>query len=164
MNIEEHAATNLKFLSDNPYTGRGIVLGLTPDGRPTQIYYVMGRSPGSRNRILDPVPGKHGWLRTSFADQSKVSGDPGLLIYNAMAEEPDTYIVSNGAQTDAVMQNGDPLPPFHGEPLIMPIKSNDPAEIAEMYWSALDADNKVALAVKVILSDGPSEIEIINRY
>ena len=59
--------------------------------------------------------------------------------------------------------DGDPLPPFVGEPLLMPLigSIND---ISKTYWGALDADNRVSLAVKFIPKEGPSETVIINEY
>ena len=106
MTLSERAAANLRGLADNPYPGRGIIMGRTPDGDIVQIYWVMGRSQSSRNRILEEMPGNHGWVRTRVADPSGFPGDPSLLIYTAMAEENGNYIVSNGAQTDAVMRDG----------------------------------------------------------
>lgn len=234
--IEELAAANLQALSKNRYPGRLIVLGRTPCGDPVQIYSIMGRSEGSRNRIFELAPNEPSCVRTRIADESKISGDPSLLIYNAMREDGNGFVVSNGLQTDSVMMNGtsalkgwhyepdspnftpritgvtrvsgdrldirlimlrkssfggacerfyydydgveagygylistydgdgDPLPSFSGEPLIMPIESNDPAEIASMFWVNLNEDNKVALATKVIRPGQSSQIEIINRY
>ena len=64
MDFKNLAMENIKALSQNPYPGRGIILGRTPDGDPVQIYWIMGRSESSRDRILQPVTGKGGWLRT----------------------------------------------------------------------------------------------------
>jgi hypothetical protein len=60
--------------------------------------------------------------------------------------------------------DGDPLPSFHGEPLLMPIWGANPVEIAKMFWAAINEVNRVALAVKVIPADGLSETVIINRH
>ena len=228
---------NFLSLIRNSYPGRGIILGRTPNGSYAIVYFLEGRSGGSRNRILAPVEGKDGWLQTRVADPSGFSGDPSLLIYSAMAEGDGCQVVTNGAQTDVIALdgideldhwkyepdnpnftprisgiirylpdgatetrlvilrkspfgegcdrhsysygeispgygyfvstysgNGEPLPSFRGEPWIMPICSDDPAQIAAMYWAALDRDNRVALAVKVILPTLPSEIYIINRH
>ena len=39
------------LLRSNPYPGRGIVLGSSPDGEKSVIaYFIMGRSENSRNR------------------------------------------------------------------------------------------------------------------
>lgn len=60
--------------------------------------------------------------------------------------------------------DGDPLPPFRGDPLLMPLvcKSKD---VAELYWAALDEVNRVSLAVKFIeVFNGRSDIYVINKY
>ena len=42
-----------KLLSENPYPGRGIILGKTPDGGyAVSAYFIMGRSENSRNRVF----------------------------------------------------------------------------------------------------------------
>jgi hypothetical protein len=90
---------NLKILAANPYPGRGISVGLDETGtRALQVYWIMGRSANSRNRVFvadGPT------LRTAAADPSKVQ-DPRLIIYNAMRELPKVSIVSNGDQTDTI--------------------------------------------------------------
>ena len=52
MNVYE-VATMAEKLKDNTYPGRGIVLGVTPDGKKAvAAYFIMGRSVNSRNRIF----------------------------------------------------------------------------------------------------------------
>lgn len=60
--------------------------------------------------------------------------------------------------------DGDPLPSFSGDPLLLPLKG--PAEeILKTYWAALAVKNRVALAVKEIAPDGSSSrIVIKNQY
>jgi len=101
---------NITWLAENPYPGRGIVLGNSADNsRAVQAYWVMGRSDNSRNRVLAPHLDV---VRTEAFDESKMT-DPSLVIYNAMVEDtiapptdndPSTrlFIVSNGDQTDSV--------------------------------------------------------------
>ncbi len=44
---------NLNNLRSNKYPGRGMIIGLTPDStRIVQVYWIMGRSENSRNRIF----------------------------------------------------------------------------------------------------------------
>ena len=60
--------------------------------------------------------------------------------------------------------DGDPLPSFRGDPLWLPLEG-EPSEILERYWQALDAANRVALAVKRIhASGGPGSILVRNRF
>ena len=43
-----------QILNSHPYPGRGIVLGRSPDGKKAVIvYFIMGRSENSRNRIFE---------------------------------------------------------------------------------------------------------------
>ena len=59
--------------------------------------------------------------------------------------------------------DGDPLPPFRGDPLWLPL-AGDAKGVLEAYWSALDSGNQVSLAVKQIsAAGGPGEIRVRNR-
>ena len=87
------------YLSGNEYPGRGICLGLAPDGRTGLIaYWIMGRSQNSRNRVFEAIPGG---IRTVAADPAKLE-DPHLIIYNPVRTLGDTTIVTNGDQTDTI--------------------------------------------------------------
>lgn len=60
--------------------------------------------------------------------------------------------------------DGDPLPSFRGDPLILPLIGGM-EKIAHTYWNALNRTNLVSLAVKFIeLKNGHSSIYIINKY
>lgn len=99
----ETAFTNLSALIMNPYPGRGLIIGLDEIGENfLQVYWIMGRSPGSRNRIL--VDKGDGRLETELADHSKKPADTSLIIYCAMAEMQNAYAVSNGHQTEEVLR------------------------------------------------------------
>lgn len=92
---------HLFVLARNPYPGRGIVIGKDETGKyMVQIYWIMGRSENSRNRVLSS--GENGRVFTEAADPAKVE-DSSLIIYNAMLESKfGEYVVSNGHQTDAL--------------------------------------------------------------
>ena len=88
-------------IRSNPYPGRGLVLGLEDSGNHlVQVYWIMGRSPNSRNRVFCADAGS---VWTEAADPSKVE-DPSLIIYNAMRELTGLHIVTNGDQTDTIYQ------------------------------------------------------------
>lgn len=97
-----HAQVNFhRQLQQNAYPGRGIVVGLNETGHSLiQIYWIMGRSENSRNRVFELHGGR---VFTAAADPSKIK-DPSLIIYNAMVEFGESYVVSNGAQTDTVVE------------------------------------------------------------
>jgi IMP cyclohydrolase len=60
--------------------------------------------------------------------------------------------------------DGKPLPPFAGDPLLMPCEGSA-EEVLATYWDALDADNRVSLAVKTIPAQGGSGTIIVrNRF
>lgn len=60
--------------------------------------------------------------------------------------------------------DGSPLPPFRGDPLLLPLEG-DAEAVADRYWAALDAENRVALAVKPIdAGRGPGPIVLRNRH
>lgn len=60
--------------------------------------------------------------------------------------------------------DGNPLPSFTGEPLLLPC-AGCLEDLLDMYWEALDANNRVALAVKHIpASGGVGTIIVRNRY
>ncbi|MFA6307210.1 MAG: IMP cyclohydrolase, partial [Patescibacteria group bacterium] len=87
--LNKIAGANLCALKQNPYPGRGIVLGLDEKQESfIQIYWVTGRSFNSRNRILDSEFGR---VFTLAADPSRVK-DPSLIIYDAMQENDGFYV------------------------------------------------------------------------
>lgn len=94
--------TNLtEYLKANPYPGRGIALGLSPEGQHAYIaYFIMGRSANSRNRVF--VRQGDG-LVTKAADESKLE-DPSLIIYAPVRRHAEHTIVTNGDQTDTILQ------------------------------------------------------------
>lgn len=92
--------TNL--LKENTYPGRGIALGVTPNGKQAvMVYFIMGRSANSRNRVFDPI---EGGIRTMAADPVKLE-DPSLIIYNPVRTLGNDHIVTNGDQTDTIYEH-----------------------------------------------------------
>ncbi len=85
----------------NPYVGRGIVLGVTPDSKKAvAAYFIMGRSVNSRNRVFCEEPDG---IRTEAFDPSLMK-DPHLIIYHPVREIGRGLIVTNGDQTDTVWE------------------------------------------------------------
>jgi hypothetical protein len=231
--------TFARYIQQNRYPGRGLVVGRASAEEWLIVYWIMGRSAHSQNRRFvaeGPV------LRTVPVDPSLVR-DPSLIIYEGMLELPGLYLVSNGDQTRTIyealrvggtfdsalatrerepdapnytprisamldargkrallalsllkanpvdpaqtdrttyrpappppglgfglttyMGDGSPLPPYTGDPLLLPLQSSA-RETLDAYWDALDADNRVALAVKRIPRSGASsEILVCNRF
>jgi len=99
----EIADANLKKLAENTYPGRGIIAGLDETEKYLiQVYWIMGRSANSRNRIFaETMPGR---LVTEAADSTKVK-DPSLIMYTAMNSLNNQHFsISNGHQTDDALK------------------------------------------------------------
>ena len=104
MELKTIAENNLLALQQNPYPGRGIIVGLDESGKHLiQVSWIKGRSENSRNRIF--VTEDNGILKTEAFDPAKVK-DPSLIIYTAMAQTNTRYAVSNGAQTLDALSEG----------------------------------------------------------
>ena len=100
MNVYEIGCLKEK-LSTNAYPGRGIVLGITPDGKKSvAAYFIMGRSVNSRNRIFALEPDG---IRTEAYDPSLMK-DPHLIIYHPVRQAGSGLIVTNGDQTDTIWE------------------------------------------------------------
>ena len=88
----------IAFLKNNPYPGRGILVG-----KNCVYYFIMGRSANSRNRIFTLT---EDGIRTQAYDESKLE-DPSLIIYHPIRKLGDALVVTNGDQTDTICQHGD---------------------------------------------------------
>ena len=100
MNVYEIGCMSQK-LSTNAYPGRGIVLGITPDGKKSvAAYFIMGRSVNSRNRVFALEPDG---IRTEAHDPSLMK-DPHLIIYHPVRQVGSGLIVTNGDQTDTIWE------------------------------------------------------------
>ena len=100
MNIYE--VNNIgKLIKDNSYVGRGIILGKSEDSKSAVFaYFIMGRSENSRNRIF--VENGSEVIIHPF-DASKVE-DPSLIIYSPVRKFENKLVVTNGDQTDTVIE------------------------------------------------------------
>ena len=91
------------YLQDNPYPGRGIMIGRSADNKSAVIaYFIMGRSENSRNRVFEET---EDGIRTRAFDESKMT-DPSLIIYHPVRRmDNGLTIVTNGDQTDTIRDN-----------------------------------------------------------
>ncbi len=91
----------MEELAGNEYPGRGIVIGVSEDGKKAvTAYFIMGRSGNSRNRIFAQ---EGEGIRTEAFDPSKLE-DPSLIIYAPVRVLGHRTIVTNGDQTDTVYE------------------------------------------------------------
>jgi hypothetical protein len=89
------------ILASNPYPGRGLCMGTLKNGEPIMVYFIMGRSENSRNRVF--IKTENG-VATKAADESKLS-DPSLIIYNPVIKYNNFTIVTNGNQTTTIEEH-----------------------------------------------------------
>lgn len=91
--------SNLDALRNSRYPGRGIIIGRTPDARHfVQVYWIMGRSAGSRNRVF---VAEDQTVRTRAFDESALE-NPSLVVYRPIRVLGTRHIVSNGDHTDTI--------------------------------------------------------------
>jgi len=101
MQIDAMVLRNMTNLKNNAYPGRGIVIGKSPDARNLiQIYWIMGRSENSKNRIF--ARETSGFVKTEVFDKSKAI-DSSLTIYYPIKYYKNCHIVTNGNHTDTIL-------------------------------------------------------------
>lgn len=90
-----------ELIKDNSYVGRGIVIGKSEDAKSAVFaYFIMGRSENSRNRVF--IENGSEVVIHPF-DASKVE-DPSLIIYSPVRKLENKLVVTNGDQTDTVIE------------------------------------------------------------
>lgn len=150
---EQAAEMNETRLRAHPYPGRGIIMGVDESGLyAVQIYWIMGRSDNSRNRVFKHADGR---VFTDAIDVSKVS-DPSLIMYNAMSECGRNYIVSNGDQTDTIFKqvsSGGSFASAMRSRSYEPDKPNFTPRIAGIF----SFDDRPPMEIGIILKDDSDE-------
>lgn len=91
MNIHES-------ICKNDYPGRGIFIGKSSSDEMVIAYFIMGRSPNSRNRIFERRGGN---LAIRIFDDNKAS-DTSLILYTPLRTIGDKTIITNGDHTDTI--------------------------------------------------------------
>ena len=88
-------------LRANPYPGRGILMGLAPDGVTAVLaYFIMGRSENSQNRVF--LRDEDGFRIRAF-DESRIS-DASLIFYRPLLETDEWLVLTNGDQTETIVE------------------------------------------------------------
>lgn len=151
---------SVEELVDNPYPGRGIIVGKTPDGtRAVAAYFIMGRSENSRNRIF--VSRDQGIYTEAF-DPSKLE-DPSLIIYAAVRTFENKLIVTNGDQTDTIYDGLAAGRNFY-EALTARCFEPDPPNFTPRISAMLTfAENDFSYDMSILKSAGP-EGNACNRF
>ena len=94
------------WLAETTYPGRGIIIGASEGsgasgGFAVQVYWAMGRSDKSRNRVM--VASGADEVRTELAAPDPQVGDTSLILYRAMVRVGGLDVVSNGDQTETLV-------------------------------------------------------------
>jgi len=102
-------ADDLELLRKMAYSGRGITVGMTPQGNVFVGYSLTGRSPSSQARRLVKTPLSDGLpgfaIETEPTNKEDLEkGTPALLIYPAIIVFGDVVLASNGAQTGLLFE------------------------------------------------------------
>ena len=94
-------------------------------------------------------------LKANPADPAKTDR------YTARPSNPPPGI---GYGLTTYMGDGNPLPSFRGDLLVLPLEGSAQAVLDE-YWDALNPDNRVSLAVKEVRNDGTAAAFLVrNRH
>lgn len=88
----------IQYLESNSYPGRGIIVG-----NHRVYYFIMGRSQNSRNRVFQLT---EDGIQT-VAYKPELLEDPSLIIYHPVRRLKNAIVVTNGDQTDTIVQLGD---------------------------------------------------------
>ena len=91
------------------------------------------------------------------------NGDPSQC--NRYTFSYDNCVAGEGHFIHTYMGDGTPLPSFVGEPEQVEIPCGTPAELADLLWDSLNAENKVSLFVRYIdRKTGDWETVIKNKH
>ena len=89
------------LLKGNTYPGRGIIMGLSPDGEKAVFaYFIMGRSASSRNRKFEAC-GDEVQIKLLKPENA---GDTSLIFYTPVKVCGKKLVVTNGDQTDTICE------------------------------------------------------------
>ena len=158
MNIYEISDLGEK-LQNNTYPGRGIVVGLTEDGKKAFFaYFIMGRSENSRNRIFIE---ENEDIKILPFDESKVQ-DPSLIIYYPVRKIGNDLIVTNGDQTDTIfnfVKEGKTFEQALDTRQFEPDRPNYTPRLSAMLYIGKEYQYKMS-----ILKSADSEGTACNRY
>lgn len=153
-----------QFLASNGDQTRSLLEGLEAGRSPQAALAAREREPDAPNYTprISGMLDLSGEAPTVFLSLLKANRiDPSGTDRYAYCPSPPVPGFGYGLTT--YMGDGDPLPSFKGDPLLLPLEEDAEATL-ERYWGALDAENRIALAVKEIArSGGASRLLVRNR-
>lgn len=90
-------------------------------------------------------------------------GDPSSTLRQTFAYHSPRS--GYGRYIHTYVSDGNPLPSFEGEPVLVGPIANDIDEFTSLIWDHLNADNKISLFTRYIrLKDGTYVSRIVNKY
>jgi len=160
MSAKDNAKNNfIEKIQNNPYPGRGIVIGRSDESTWQIIYWIMGRSTNSRNRRF---VAENSTLRTEPVDLSLLT-DPSLIIYDAMLELKGLYMVSNGDQTRTIydsIKNGKTFV----DGLMSRDREPDSPNFTPRISGIIDAKGQTPIVTLSILKASKINPDVSDRY
>lgn len=160
----ERAAQADKYLDElkhNSYPGRGIVIGLSRDSASfIQVYWIMGRSANSRNRIF--AAEENGFLRTEARDPALLT-DPSLIIYYPVKHIGGAHIVTNGDQTDTIHEALQKGGSFEGALATRTYEPDGPNFTPRISGIVDLADSQYAYKLSILKSAGNTEDQTLRH-
>ncbi|MBI4150448.1 hypothetical protein HY488_03520 [Candidatus Woesearchaeota archaeon] len=97
--------TGLEALAAMEYPGRIILIGMTSEGHDVLVYGITGRSASSRARrlVCDTTNTHEDIIKVDVTDRAILAqGNKALLLYDCIRRYDNSFVVSNGAQTDVL--------------------------------------------------------------
>ena len=115
-------------------------------------------APNYTPRISGIIQRKEGAMSLSIISKSDFSDEQSEHCFYRCTDIFPGY----GYCLTTYLGDGNPLPSFKGEPLLLPLQGNA-EKIADFYWQELNQDNRISLAVRELSQTGEDQIKIINR-
>ena len=113
-------------------------------------------------RISGMLTFRQGIAKVTLSILKANKADPAYT--DRITYRPALPLVNFGVGLTTYAGDGNPLPSFAGDPLLLPL-AGSAEEVLETYWNALNSDNRISLAVKEISSrEARSRILIRNRF
>ena len=119
-------------------------------------------APNYTPRISGIVKADNGKMNYAMSILKSANGNPDCCErYTFSYSAP---LAGEGRLIHTYMSNGNPLPSFEGEPVLVEIGNDDIDSFANKIWNALNEENKVSLFVRYIdIETGCFESRIINK-
>ena len=114
-------------------------------------------APNFTPRISGIIQCEEGSMVLSIISKSDFSDEQSIhrfYRYNSIAQ-------GYGYCLTTYMGDGNPLPSFKGDPLLLPLQGNA-EKIANSYWQELNQDNRISIAVRELTQTGEDRLKFIN--